>query len=195
MAQRLDGIALGLMAAGGFLVYAGIRGKSVPSLITGFIKGQSPANAVGANPINPITSGPLLANITAPGNISGSENVSGGSAQQLLQTAAAQHGWGSGQEWQSLQSVEMAEAGFNAQARNPSSGAYGLGQALGHGNANTAAADGTNQYGGYGLTDAEAQAANSGDAGEQAVWMCNYIAATYGDPNAAWAHEQANGWY
>ena len=45
-----------------------------------------------------------------------------------------------------------------------------------------------NQYGGYGLTDAQARAANSGDASMQALWMCNYIKSTYGTPEAAAAH-------
>ena len=181
------GIAYASIGIGTLFVYAGLEGKSALGAFQSLVQGKSPTSAPTANPIS---------GTSAPDNVSGPEtNVSKGSAQQLLQIAAAQHGWGSGAEWQALQSVEMAEAGFNPKARNPSSGAFGLGQALGHGNANTAAPDGTNEYGGFGLNDAEAKAANSGDAGEQAVWMCNYIAATYGDPIAAWAHEQANGWY
>jgi hypothetical protein len=68
-----------------------------------------------------------------------------------------------------LRNVEMAEDGFDPAKANPSSGALGLAQALGHGNANTAGSLG-NEYGGYGLTDAQARAANSGDASMQALW-------------------------
>jgi hypothetical protein len=134
------------------------------------------------------------------GSSSGSTSSSGqpvsnsGSAQAILQQTAAQDGWGSGSEWQALSNVENAEAGFNPTADNPSSGALGLAQALGHGNANTAGTLG-NQYGGYGLTDAQAKAANSGNAADQALWMVNYIKSTYGTPEAAWAHEQADHWY
>lgn len=191
MAGRIDGIALGSIAAGGVFVYAGIKGKSVPSLLTGFVQGRPPAAAAQANQI----AGSGGTGSTDTGTGGGAASIPSGSGQQALQAAAAQHGWGSGQQWQALQSVEMAEAGFNPQARNPQSGAFGLAQALGHGNAGTAAADGTNEYGGYGLSDAQAKAANSGDAGAQAVWMCNYIAATYGNPVNAWSHEQANHWY
>jgi hypothetical protein len=51
-----------------------------------------------------------------------------------------------------LRNVEMAEDGFDPTKANPSSGALGLAQALGHGNANTAGSLG-NEYGGCGLTD------------------------------------------
>lgn len=51
MASRLDGISLGLVAAGGGLVYAGIQGKSIPSLVQGFVQGKSPSAAAAAAPI------------------------------------------------------------------------------------------------------------------------------------------------
>jgi hypothetical protein len=117
-----------------------------------------------------------------------------GSVQTILQNTAAQFGWGSGSEWQSLSYVENREAGFNPTAINPTSGALGLAQALGHGNANTAGRYG-NEYGGYGLTDAQARAANNGDPAAQALWMMNYIKDRYGTPEAAAAHEQTYGWY
>jgi LysM repeat protein len=142
---------------------------------------------------------PASTGTSTPSN-SGSTSSSGrpvpnsGSAQAILQNTAAQDGWGSGSEWQALSNVENAEAGFNPTAENPSSGALGMAQALGHGDANTAGTLG-NQYGGYGLTDAQAKAANSGNAADQALWMVNYIKSTYGTPEAAWAHEQADHWY
>jgi hypothetical protein len=192
MAGKIDGIALGSIAAGGLLVYAGIKGKSVPSLLTGFIQGKPPGSATAANAIT----GPTAADNTASGaGVITTGSLPSGSGQAALQAAAAAHGWGSGAQWQALSNVEMAEAGFNPQATNGSSGAYGLAQALGHGNGAATQGTVTNEYGGFGLTDAQAQAANSGDAGAQAVWMVNYIAATYGTPEAAWAHEQANHWY
>lgn len=191
MAGRIDGIALGAIATGAVLAYAGFKGKSVPSLLQGFIQGKSPAAAAAANTITPGTNSAP----NGPSNPTG-QIVASGSAQAILQKTAAQFGWGSGSQWQALQSVEMAEAGFDPQATNPQSGAFGLAQALGHGNANTACpATGVNEYGGFGLSDAQAQQANCGQAGPQALWMCNYIQATYGSPQNAWAHEQANGWY
>jgi hypothetical protein len=55
---------------------------------------------------------------------------------------------------------------------NPSSGAYGIPQSLGHGHP-------------YAL----------GDYKNQIIWGLNYIRQRYGSPSAAWAHEVANNWY
>lgn len=188
-----SGIALAALGAGFVVLWSGVKGKSISQAVQYIIQGKNPSGSPAANPIAGSAGG------AAPGNAAGAGGSipSGGSAQAALQQAAAQHGWGSGSEWQSLQSLEMGEAGFNPQARNSGTGAFGLAQALGHGNANTAAPDGTNEYGGYGLSDAQAKAANSGDAGAQAVWMCNYIATTYGDPNNAWNTWQSRNphWY
>ncbi len=185
---QLNGIAAATAGAGVLLVYAGLKGKSLLSEVQSVIRGKSPSSATAANPITASQS---------PGGVPAAAAAALGSSspQQALQNAAAAYGWGSGAQWQALQNVEMAEAGFDPGAVNPTSGAYGLAQALGHGQG--AATQGTvaNEYGGYGLSDGEAQAANSGDAGAQAVWMCQYIAATYGTPEAAWSHEQEFHWY
>lgn len=187
MAGGIDGLALGAIGAGSLFLWAAVQGKSVTSTLQTLIKGGSPGSAASANLITvdtQATGGSAVTDSTVPS----------GSGQQALQSAASAYGWGSGAQWQALQSVEMREAGFNPQAKNPSSGALGMAQALGHGDAATAGTLG-NEYGGFGLTDAQAQAANSGDAGAQALWMVNYIAATYGTPANAWAHEQSAGWY
>lgn len=180
MAGGTDGVALGSIAAGGLFLYAAITGKTVLGELRALIGGKSPASA-------PSVPGPTAADNTgsAAGVISGG-TIPAGSGQQALQAAAAVHGWGTGTQWQALQSLEMGEAGFNPEAQNPESGALGIAQALGHGNGAATAGSLGNEYGGFGLTDAQAQAANSGDAGAQAVWMCNYIAATYITPADAY---------
>jgi hypothetical protein len=43
--QRIDGIALAAIGAGAMFAYAGIRDKSVLSIASGLIRGQSPATA------------------------------------------------------------------------------------------------------------------------------------------------------
>ena len=190
MAGGVDGMALGSIAAGSLFLWAAVQGKSITSTLQTLIKGGSPGSAAAANSIVPSSPGIVAADsaVTSAGP------VPTGSAQQALQQAAAARGWGSGAQWQAQQSVELAEAGFNPGATNPQSGAYGLAQALGHGDSTTRGSV-TNEYGGFGLTSAQAQQANSGDAGAQALWMVNYIAATYGNPVNAWAHEQSAGWY
>jgi hypothetical protein len=109
------------------------------------------------------------ANISAAG-------VSNASAEMALASAANKMGWG-GSEWQALFDVEMREAGFSLTAQNPTSGAYGMAQFI----------NGPSEYAQYG--------GNSTTAAGQAVAMVNYIKQRYGDPIAAWAHEQAFGWY
>lgn len=187
--MAVDGPGLALIGAGSVFLYAGLKGKSVLATVQALIKGKPPSAAPAANPITSGTSGTAA----AAGPIT--SYPAGGSAQAALQSAAAAYGWGSGAQWQALQNVEMAEAGFNPNATNPSSGAYGLAQALGHGQGAATQGTVTNQYGGFGVSAAVARAANSGDAGAQAAWMCAYIAATYGTPQAAWAHEQQYHWY
>jgi hypothetical protein len=71
----------------------------------------------------------------------------------------------------------MREAGFNLTAKNPSSNAYGMAQFI----------NGPSEYYQYG--------GDPNTAAGQATAMLNYIAQRYGDPIAAWAHEQNYGWY
>ena len=194
----VNGLALSAVAAGSLFLYAAVKGKTVLGSVQALIKGRPPGSAPAAAPAS--LSGSYGSSASADSQATGGSAVTdhtvpGGSAQQALQSAAAAYGWGSGTQWQALQHVEMAEAGFNPNAVNAGSGAYGLAQALGHGNGAATQGTAANEYGGFGLTDAQAKAANSGDAGAQALWMVNYIAATYGTPAAAWQHEQKHQWY
>lgn len=133
---------------------------------------------------------------------SGSNNTNGGatpvankgSVKSIFQKTAAQFGWGAGAEWTALDKVEMSEAGYNPLATNPGSKAFGLAQALGHGNSRTRGKY-SNMYGGGGLTDAQAKLANSGDAAMQSLWMMNYIKGRYGDPIKTWQFHVAHNWY
>jgi Lysozyme like domain len=43
MAARIDGVAVGTMAAGSVLLYAGITGRSVPAALQAIIRGKSPS--------------------------------------------------------------------------------------------------------------------------------------------------------
>ena len=199
MPGRVNGFSLAYTAAGGVVLWSGIRNTSISATFRSLLGGKLPAPGTGGQVITSSTAAQadVATGTSVPGVTAGipagvaSPSLSG---QQALQQAATAHGWGSGAEWNALVYVEMREAGFSATAKNPSSGALGLAQALGHGTSGTAGTLG-NEYGGYGLSDAQAQAANSGNAYYQAVWMCNYIAAVYGDPVAAAAHERADSWY
>jgi cell wall-associated NlpC family hydrolase len=118
----------------------------------------------------------------------------GGSPQNMARLLLSRFGWGPG-VFQALDNLWNRESGWRATARNPSSGALGIAQALGHGSADTAGSLG-NEYGAqYGLSAADARAANSGSALQQIRWGLGYIQSRYGSPVSAWAHEQQFGWY
>lgn len=76
-----------------------------------------------------------------------------------------------------LDALWTRESGWNHQAYNPSSGAYGIPQAL-PGNKMASAG-----------SDWETNPAT------QIRWGLGYIRDRYGSPQAAWAFHQANGWY
>ena len=189
--MSVDAAGLAAVAAGSVFLYAGIKGYSVTQAIQYVIQGKSPAALPQTAPIGTPASS---SSDTSGSGGSGTPVAGGGSAQQILQQTAAQFGWGSGAEWQALSNIEIHEAGWDPTAKNSGSGALGLAQAYGHGNSNTAGSLG-NEYGGWGLSDAQAKAANSGSAPEQALWMCNYIKDRYGDPIKAWAYWQAHSSY
>jgi len=203
--MAISGGAVAYTAVGGLVLYSGIKGATLTDTAKAVLAGN--LTVTGTQPIDfsPGTIvnsgvGAQAGGTTGSGSAGGSSGgggslQSGGSAQAILQRTAASFGW-TGAQWQALASVEMAEAGFNPRAENPSSHAYGLAQSLGHPFAGGPASNGINEYGGFGLTPAQSRAASEGDPGPQALWMCRYIDATYhGSPEAAWAHEQADHWY
>jgi hypothetical protein len=76
-----------------------------------------------------------------------------------------------------LDKLFQRESGWNTYATNPSSGAYGIPQALPASKMASAGADWkTNPF-------------------TQVRWGLNYIANRYGSPCGAWAHSQSVGWY
>lgn len=92
-------------------------------------------------------------------------------AQHYAASRLPKFGWGPDQMGP-LIALWNQESGWNPNAVNPSSGAYGIPQSLGHGH----------PY-------------NLGDYVAQIDWGLSYIASRYGSPAAAEAHEVANHWY
>jgi hypothetical protein len=74
-------------------------------------------------------------------------------------------------------SLWQKESGWNYQASNRSSGAYGIPQAL------------------PGSKMASAGADWQTNAGTQISWGLGYISSRYGNPCGAWAKSQSSGWY
>jgi resuscitation-promoting factor RpfB len=120
----------------------------------------------------------------------------------LGQQLAAADGWTADNgQWSCLERLWTRESGWQNDIMNKDSGAFGIAQALTHGQAGAAAVvavvyfpDGTsasdvtvNQY--------PTAAANSGDPRAQITWGLAYIIDTYRSACSAEDHEQANGWY
>lgn len=94
-----------------------------------------------------------------------------GAAQVYAASQLRRFGWGLGQ-MRPLIKLWNQESGWNPYAVNPTSGAYGIPQSLGHGH----------PY-------------NLGDYRAQINWGLAYIARRYGSPGAAWGHEISHNWY
>ncbi|RFZ40878.1 hypothetical protein DAVIS_02843 [Mycobacterium marinum] len=81
-------------------------------------------------------------------------------------------------QWHSLEHIISHESSWNPSARNPKSGAYGLGQFLGHEK---------DKYGAMG--------AYSGNPYYEARAMMQYIKDRYGNPANAWSFWRGHNWY
>jgi len=99
-----------------------------------------------------------------------------GGAQDIAFGLAESRGWGSG-EFSCLVALWSRESGWNSQAENPQSGAYGIPQALPASKMASAGADWA--------TNPETQIR----------WGLGYIDARYGTPCEAWGHSERKGWY
>ena len=92
------------------------------------------------------------------------------------QISQQKYGWGSGQ-FSCLNSLWEKESGWNYRAANPSSGAYGIPQALPGSKMGSAGSDWAT------------------NPATQIEWGLGYIADRYGTPCGAWGHSESVGWY
>lgn len=180
---KVNGLAVAEILAGVVLFWSGFKNAPLSDTLRSLLRGSQSVPTA-----SPTTSGtPTVGvNDSASGTSSGTSSstpappaptsVSGNVALGKMMASAYQ--WGSGSEWNSLYDLWNRESGWNNKAQNPSSGAYGIPQAL----------PPTKM-------PASAQEAGGSNAASQIAWGLSYIKDRYGDPNEAWAHEEANGWY
>lgn len=67
MAGRLDGVALGVVGAGGIFIYAGLRGVSVLQALRQIIRGQAPPAGSGSSSSSGASTFLGVPGVTAPG--------------------------------------------------------------------------------------------------------------------------------
>ncbi len=108
------------------------------------------------------------------GNGNGDNSPAG--AQAYAHSRFGAYGWGDDQ-FGCLVSLWNRESGWNYQAYNRGSGAYGIPQALPGSKMGSAGADWQT------------------NAATQVNWGLGYVSGRYGTPCGAWGHSQSTGWY
>jgi resuscitation-promoting factor RpfB len=178
MTKPISGIGLTATTIGGVLIYAGIRGYSVLSVIQNMVTGK------------PITTGVAITNpLSTPG--AGTAEVgttdagvpyAPGTPLEIGKRLAASMGW-TGAEWSALEKLWDGESNWNPKAMNKSSGAYGIPQAL--------------PYSKMPKMAWPESAGGQSDATTQIQWGLSYIKSRYGSPSMAWAfwQKQKPHWY
>jgi hypothetical protein len=162
-------------------VMAGIGGH----IITGLIQGMLTKSGALARTVKGLgaTIVDIFPDLAGAGRSLGGYTGTGpqvgnlGPVQMLVQALAAERGW-VGRQWTALYSLIMGESGFNPNAQNPTSSAYGIGQFLDS-------------------TWASVGIRKTADPYGQTVGLLRYIAQRYGNPvNAfsAWLQRSPH-WY
>lgn len=150
----------------------------------GNLSGTSEASAIASALAGSAGGIPMVSQAQNSNSVTGAgtgsnPKATGSNAKGHLQSYAKallnKYGWGN--QWSDFNALEMSEAGWNVHATNPSSGAYGLAQALPASKYNSAGKDWK----------------SSGET--QLRWMMDYIKGRYGSPSKAWSFHQKNNWY
>ena len=97
-------------------------------------------------------------------------------AKAIARSMMSSYGWDDSQ-FSCLENLWNRESGWNYQAENPSSGAYGIPQALPGSKMSSVADDW------------------STNPSTQITWGLGYISGRYRSPCSAWAHSESVGWY
>lgn len=95
---------------------------------------------------------------------------------KFAQDLSGQYGWNNANELGAWYALGMKESGWNNNAQNPTSTAYGIGQFL------------NSTWGSYGYS-------KTADPSTQVKAMAAYIKARYGSPSKALAFHLAHNWY
>ena len=114
--------------------------------------------------------------VSAPQSSAPSGIYTGSDPRAIARSMVAARGWSSGQ-FDCLNALWTKESNWNPYAQNPSSGAYGIPQALPGSKMGTVASDWRT------------------NPATQITWGLNYIAGRYGTPCGAWSHSQVHNWY
>lgn len=184
----VDGPGLAMVGIGSILVYAGIKGYSVLAVLGNLVTGKPIGTGVTVTNSLYTANGALPGGIAAPpvdpSNVAGSA-LGGNQAfltgnQVIARPMLDAYGWNDA-EWSALVNLWTKESSWNNHAKNASSGAYGIPQALPYTKMSKAAWP--------------ESAGGQSDAASQISWGLTYIRQRYGSPRMAWQFHQQNNWY
>lgn len=134
------------------------------------------ALSIVAGASQPVSQVPSQQAPSSQNSVQVSVQVTGSVPTDIAKQMLSEYGWGQDQ-FGCLYALWETESGWNTYAENPSSGAYGIPQAL------------------PGSKMASAGADWATDSATQIRWGLGYIRDVYGSPCGAEGHEQADGWY
>lgn len=180
MPSAVNGYSVAYTAAGGILLWSGIKGATISDTVRSVLAGSTspPVTETLPGTAEAAAGASAAAGATAaPGN-TGAASATAAQNQataKLLAVSLGHPTWVTGQEWADWASLWNQESGWLTTALNSSSGATGIPQL------NPAAH--TIPAGWNGPTAAVVQI----------TWGIDYIASTYGSPSAAWAFDKAHG--
>lgn len=195
-----SGIGVAYAGAGFVLLWSGLKNTTLQETLTAFLKGKLPApHLTGAPTVGigqPAASAAPSPGVVVTGPGSKDQPASATAHQALAQAIAVAAGhpdWIVGQQWTDWKNLWNRESGWSNTADTRKTGAGGD-------NASSVVfAYGIPQARPYSKMPRAAWPPDKGgssDAATQIAWGVQYLEEPqYGSPSAAWAHEQANGWY
>jgi hypothetical protein len=162
--------------AGGALALAAVASSAViPSMVipsTGASSAVIPSTVASST----VASSTTLVAFTQPQWLAGPVAARRPTPRQIAWSLLRSQGWWTG-EYTYLSRLWVRESGWNPYASNPSSGAYGIPQAVPGGKMASAGRDWRTS------------------PRTQISWGMRYIKVRYGTPYRAWRHELSFGWY
>jgi hypothetical protein len=200
----VSGIGVAYAGAGFVLLWSGLKNTTLAETLGAFLKGQLPTPHLTGPPTVGVgqaadssgsAGGSAAAVVTGPGSKDQPATATAHQAlAQGIAVAAGHPSWIVGQQWTDWKALWNQESGWSNTADTRKTGAGGD-------NASSVVfAYGIPQARPYSKMPKAGWPPDKGglaDAATQIAWGIDYIASHpgYGSPSAAWAHEQANGWY
>jgi hypothetical protein len=176
----MSGLAVLILSAAVWIIYCGASSFKPVATARALIGSPSSAAAIIDGAKAAVTDTPSV-RVSSGGSFDPTPTATPtGTGVSMYQAYAmsqmSAHLWSSNQ-MQYLIKLWDRESSWNPTATNPSSGAYGIPQALPASKMATAGADYKTNY------------------KTQIRWGLSYIASRYSTPEAAWNHEVSQGWY